>query len=125
MAANKMADQHGDVAGAIAQWRRKYGKDSQTIEKIAAKLLFGNHFREIAVGGSYEPDVDRDGARAAEALDFALLQRAEQLGLQVKRHFAYLIEEEGTFIGQFETAHLAGDSTGECAFLVAKELAFN
>ena len=58
------------------------------------------------------------------ALDLPLLQGAQQLGLQVERHLAHLVEKERALVRQLEAADLARDGAGERALLVAEELAF-
>ena len=52
----------------------------------------------------------------AEALELALLQHAQQLGLQVERHFADFVEQDGAAVGQFEFAGTVCDRAGESAF---------
>ena len=109
--------------GALAQRRRKDGKDLEPVIEIAAEFFVGNHLCEVAIGGGNQTHVHRDGARAAEALDLALLQRAQELGLEVEREFANFIEKERAFVGELDAADLAGDGAGECALLMAEEFA--
>ena len=61
--------------------------------------------------------------RAAEALELLLLQHAEQLGLQLRRDVADLVEEQRPLVGQLEAADLLADGAGEGALLVAEQLA--
>jgi hypothetical protein len=63
------------------------------------------------------------GSRAADALELALLQHAQQLGLQVERHLADLVEEQRAAVGELERAGARGDGAGERALLVAEQLA--
>ena len=44
--------------------------------------------------------------RAAEPLELLLLQHAEQLGLQLQRDVADLVEEQRPLVGQLEAADL-------------------
>ena len=46
------------------------------------------------------------GLRAADALDLAFLDRAQQLGLQVEPQVADLVEEQRAAGGQLELAEL-------------------
>jgi hypothetical protein len=61
---------------------------------------------------------------AAQAFELLLLQYPQEFGLQCRRNVAHLIQEERTFVGQFETADLLRDRTGERTSLVAERLAF-
>ena len=65
------------------------------------------------------------GARAADALELALLEHAEQLGLGFGGHLADLVEEERAAVGQLEPADPPGDGAGEGALLVAEQLALD
>jgi hypothetical protein len=62
-------------------------------------------------------------ARAAQPHQRALLQRAQQLGLQRQRQLADLVQEQGAAIGLLEPASAGGGRAGEGAALVAKQLA--
>ena len=67
--------------------------------------------------------VHLDGLRAAQALELLLLQHAEQLGLQLRRDVADLVEEQRPPVGQLESADFLADGAGEGALLVAEQLA--
>ena len=62
---------------------------------------------------------------AADALELALLEDAEQLGLGLQGQLADLVEEERAAVGQLEAADAPGDGAGEGALLVAEELALD
>jgi hypothetical protein len=53
--------------------------------------------------------VDLDGLLAADALELALLQHAQQLQLQGRRHVADLVEEQRPLVGELEAPELALD----------------
>ena len=122
---DKMANEHGDIARAVTQRRGKDRENLEPIKEIAAKLLFGDHLCQIAIGGGDQANIDVDGAGATEALDFPFLQSAQKLGLQVEREFADFIEEERALVREFEAAHFAGDGSGKRALLVAEQLALD
>ena len=67
-------------------------------------------------------DVDRLGAVLADAHDHLLLQHAQELDLQVERHLADLVEEDGAAVGRVELARLVGDGAGERALDVTEQL---
>ena len=79
---------------------------------------------EIAIGGGDQARVGADGARTAQPLELALLQHAQQLGLQLQRNLAHLVQEHGAAMRQLEAADALRDGAGERALLVAEHLAF-
>ena len=77
---------------------------------------------QVAVGRRDDPDVRVADARAAEALELALLEHAEQLGLHRRRHLADLVEEQHAAAGLLDPSRLRRDRAGERAALVAEQL---
>ena len=59
---------------------------------------------EIAVGRGDDPHVDAEGLVAADALELALLQEAQQLHLDGRRDLADLVEEQRAAVGLLEAA---------------------
>jgi hypothetical protein len=60
----------------------------------------------------------------ADALNFAILNHTQELGLHLQRSFAHFIEKHSTAVGVFEEAGASIRGAGECAPDVTKELAF-
>ena len=60
-----------------------------------------------------------------EATDARIFEDAEEFGLGGGGHVADFVEEEGAVLGEFEAAGAAFDGTGEGAFFVAEEFAFD
>ena len=50
-----------------------------------------------------------DGAVAAQPLELPLLQNAQQLGLQLQRNIADLVQEQRAVVRQFEAPDLLRD----------------
>jgi len=71
-----------------------------------------------------DADVDLDRLGAADAVDLALLDGSEQLGLQAGIHFADFVEQQGTAIGFFELADTPGDGAGKGALLMTEQFRF-
>ena len=65
------------------------------------------------------------GMRAADPLDLVLLDRAQQLRLQVHAQVADLVEEERAARRQLELADLLADGAGERSLFVAEERALD
>ena len=118
----KCATQARDVFLALAQRRHRARHDVQPVEQILAEAPGGDLALEIFVGRRDDAHVDADGLLAADALELLLLQHAQQLELQRRRHVADLVEEQRPLVGQLEAAELALDRARERALLVAEQL---
>src|SRR5581483_3524817 len=75
-------------------------------------------------GGSDQADVEFVGAGAADALEFALLQDAQQFGLKGRRELADLVQEDRAAFGELEFAFLLRDGARERALFMSEQLAF-
>ena len=82
-----------------------------------------DRFVEVAVGGGDDADIDLDRLGAADAVDLALLDGAQQLGLQADVHLADFVEQQRAAVGFLELADAAGDGAGEGALLMAEQFA--
>ena len=118
-----MLDEHREVVGPVAEGGQGDGEDLEPVIEVLAEAAVGDHLVEVAVGGGDEADVGPDRVVAAEALEPAVLQEAEHLGLGGRRHVADLVEEDGAAVGLLELADPAAVGAGEGALLVAEELA--
>ena len=76
------------------------------------------------MGRADDPRVDRDRLAAADPLDHALLQEAQQLHLQRQRNVANLVEEQRAAIGLLDLALGGLDCAGERPLLVSEQFAF-
>src|SRR5207248_6428910 len=65
-----------------------------------------------------------DRVRPADPAVFLLLERAQQLGLQVERDLSDFVQEQGPPVGQLHQPGLGSDGPSECALLMAEELGF-
>ncbi len=72
--------------------------------------------------GADDARVDRDRLAAADPLDHALLEEAQQLDLQRQRNVADLVEEQGAALRHLDLADVRLDRAGEGAALVAEQL---
>ena len=66
------------------------------------------------------PNVDLDGLRASDSLEFPFLQHPQQRDLGVRQEFAHFVEENRSAVGQLETAKPALRGTGERSLLMAE-----
>ena len=77
---------------------------------------------EVAVGRGDDAHVDGDLLLPADRLDAALLERAQQLRLQIDRQLADLVEEQRAAVGALERALAIRVGAGERAFDVTEQL---
>ena len=103
----------------LEQRRVVDGNDVQALIQVFAEGAILEGGAQVAVGGGEQAHVDLDGAGAAEALEFALLQHAQEFDLGGGRHVADFVEEERALVGEFELAGLARGGAGEGSFFVA------
>ena len=75
--------------------------------------------------GHNHAHIDRGGLARADALDLALFQHAQQLGLHGGGHVANLVQKQRAAMRLLELACVALRRAGEGAFLVAEELALD
>jgi len=78
------------------------GKHIQAIIQVLAKLAFAGECSQIAIGRRDNADIDFHRPLRTDGIDFAFLQRTQQLHLHVEAEFANLIQEERAAIGFLE-----------------------
>ena len=108
----------------LAQRRQLQGEHVQAEQQVVAEAALGHRALEVAVARGDQADVDLDRLAAADAVDLALLDRAQQLGLQARVHLADLVEQQRAAVRLLELADAPRDRTGEGAPLVAEQLRF-
>src|SRR5436189_714633 len=113
------------VALAVAQGGDGDVDDVEPVVEILAEAAGGDLLDQAAVGRGDDPDVDSERVAAADALDLAGLDRAQQLDLGVERQLADLIEEDGRSVGILEAADMAIERAGEGALFVAEQHGFD
>src|SRR4030095_300988 len=89
----RLAQRH-DIDATIAQRRNLDVEDAEAVEEVLAKVAALDGFAKVAGGRGDDPDVRLQEARAAESLELALLQNAQELGLRGQAHLADFIQEQ-------------------------------
>ncbi|SVJ77443.1 Uncharacterized protein conserved in bacteria [Klebsiella pneumoniae] len=74
------------------------------------------------MGRRQHPHVHLDRPATADPLDLLFLEKAQQVGLQLQRQVADLVEEQGAAVGRLDPPDLALVRAGEGALLVAEQL---
>ncbi len=124
VAADEPRRQHRDVHRPLLERRQPDREGVHPVEQVLAEAALAHELVERAVGGRDQPEVDVDRLAAAQPLEAALFEDAQDLGLRHQRQVADLVEEEGAAVGQLEPARLALVRAGEGALLVAEDLRF-
>ncbi len=89
LVAQEVIEQQEDVGASL-------GERGEVEDPVAqAGLEIGAEGADVAVGGGDDGEVDRSWLAAAERRDRAVLEDAEQLGLQRLGELADLVEEQG------------------------------
>ena len=106
----QMSGQRQDVVAAFAQRRQRQRKYVEAVVEVFAEAAGGHFIAQQAVGGGDDAHVERHRRAAAEALDFALLQHAQQLGLQRQRHLGDFVEQDRAALRLLELAGVRVDA---------------
>src|SRR5436190_2183210 len=122
-ALQEVVDQQGDVLPAVAQRRHVDRDDVEPVIEVLPEPLLLDQLLERPVGRRNDADVDLDVLGAAHPAERPLLERAQELRLERRRHVADLVEEYGPVVGQLEEALLLALGVGERPFFVAEQLA--
>ena len=123
-ALQKHLRQRQDVLGALAQRRHLQLQHVEPEQQILPERARGHHVLQRAVGGADDAQVRLQLALAADAPEAAVVEEAQQLGLQIGRHLAHLVEEERAAVRQLQQPRLAtAQRAGEGAAGIAEQLA--
>src|SRR5206468_9091779 len=100
----QVLDEERNVLESLAKRRQAERHHLEPLVEILPEPAGAHLLGEIAVGGRKNAGADRNASDATHALDLTLLQDAQQLGLQVLRQLADLVEEDASFLGELELA---------------------
>ena len=114
----------GMSSEALAERRDSNLDRIQAVKKVFAESAGQDFGAKIAVRGGDQVHVDLFYLGRTDALDFAVLNHAQELGLHGERGLADFVEKDGAAVGVFEQAGPRIGRSGERAADVAEELAF-
>jgi len=97
--------------------------DVETIEQVLAEASRADLGFEVGVGGGNDPHINAPARRGAQPPRCLLLERPQELGLELRRHVSDFIEQQRSAVGSFEQSGLGGFRIGKCSALVPKQLA--
>src|SRR5262252_4050453 len=112
-----------NVLPALSERRQRDWNHVEPVIEILPKESFLDRTFQVAVGGSNHPHIDGDLRDAAHAFEFPLLEESQELGLELARQIADLVEEDGSSVGHFEPSSLAPVCPREGTLLMSEQLA--
>src|SRR5262249_19041326 len=92
-----------NILPSLAQRRQADRKNMQPVIQVLAKILVLDLLKEVAIRRSNDAHVHPHRRVAAHAIEFTLLQNAEQLDLGFRRQFADFVEKDRAAIGQLKS----------------------
>ena len=120
----KIIHQQPHVVAPLAQRRHLDAYDVEPVKQILAELFRGHGFFETLVRGGDDANVRLDRLVAADALERAGLEHAQNFRLRRGRHVADFIEKNCTAVALLKLADALQGRAGERAALVAEQFAF-
>ncbi|MNT08011.1 hypothetical protein D3C72_1427370 [compost metagenome] len=91
--------------------------------EVGPELPLDHSLLQIPVGGRQDAHIDLERGVVTDALQIAVLQHPQQLGLQRQRELADLVEKQGALVRQLELACPVVNGAGEGPLHVAEQLA--
>ena len=110
-----------NVVPALTQWRHQNGKHVQPEIEVFPEAAGLDRFAQVDVGRRDDPHINPAHARVAHPLDFALLQRPQQLALGREAQGAYLVQKQRALVGALKAARSGLRGAGVAAALDAKQ----
>src|SRR5581483_2594814 len=120
-----VVDNGGNVPGPLTQRRHADAHHVEPVIKVFPEGLGPDHFLDVLVGRGNDADVDPNGVGASDALDFALLEHAQDFGLGGQGHVADFVEKYRAAVALLEFANALAGGAGERTFLVAEKFALD
>ena len=119
-----MCGQLRNILGPVTQRGNFNGEGAKTIVQIFAELSLADQGQQVRVGGGDDAGIHPHHVGAAQALQFFLLQKTQQLGLQAQRHLADLVQEERASLCHLDSSRIRLHGSGESAARVSEEFGF-
>jgi hypothetical protein len=94
-----MVDEQRQVLGVLGQRWSANEEDGQPVVEIGAEAARLRVLGQRPVGGGHDAHIHLHGLVVAHPLQFAALDKAQQLGLQAQRHLADLVQKQRASVG--------------------------
>src|SRR5262249_5112029 len=122
VALDEVRDEQRHVAIALPQRRQEDRHDVDPVEEVLAETSGLDALAQRDLRGRDDADVDLARRFAADALEAALLEDAQELDLDGQRHVVDVVQEERAAVRELEAALALPVRVRERALLVAEEL---
>ena len=109
----------------FAQRRHVNVEDIEPVIEIVAQLTGGDSVVRNFVGGGEHTHVDCGFHFASQAAQLVIFEHTQQFCLRSHGHLANFVEQDRAAFGQLEAAGAPFQRSGEGAFFVAEDLAFD
>src|SRR5208282_6629488 len=106
----------------VAQRRDLDGEAAKTVVEIFAEFSLADEGQEVGVGGRDDAGIDAHDFGAAQTLQFFLLQKPQQFGLQAQRHLANFVEKERASLRCLNSSGIGLGGSGKGAASVSEKL---
>ena len=116
----EMLRQQENIVASFAQRRRRKLHHIQPVKQILPKLVLANRVNDVPVRCGNQPYVHAQFLIPANACEAAVLQEAEQLGLQWPAHIANLIQKNRSSMRFLNPSKLLLERPGKRAAFMAK-----
>jgi hypothetical protein len=116
--------QHQNIIPAFTQRGHSQTDGIDAIIKIFSHSSFSDKSIKVLIGCHDQTKIGGSLVSIANELEPVAIQNPQQLGLHVKRYFAYLIQEQCASPGGIQHTHAICKRTGKSAFAVTKEFTF-
>ncbi len=100
----EVAGEQRNVLAPLAQARQTDADDVQAVEQVLAEQAVLDPRFQVLVRRRDDADVGLDRRMAADPVEVAIGQHAQQAGLQFGRHVADFVEEQRAALGLLEAA---------------------
>src|SRR5579862_3011377 len=91
---SEMLGEREYVLDPLAQRRKPQTHDVQPVKQILSKSPGSNLSLQVPIGRCNHSNIDLDRTGPADPIYLALLQSAEQFGLDLKRHLGHFIQQQ-------------------------------
>src|ERR1700692_622861 len=122
-ARHEMLQQNGDFFLTFAERRQVQSECIQTVVKILAQSLRSQCLGNVDVSCRQNAHVHPNHGPAAEPRELLVLEHVQQFGLQLRRHFTDLSQQDRSLIAEFKLSRLGMRGSGECAGLIPEQFA--
>jgi len=117
VARQEVSDETRNILLTVAQWRQPQVDNVKPVEKITAKRSFLYSLARSRLVAAMTRKIRPALRERTDRTKFLLLEDAQQLGLEVQRHLADLIEKCRPSVGCFNEAGLRHNGAGKGALV--------